>query len=274
MLRAAGYHTTVIDFSSKQLDMLAKFGVKVYFGDATRPDMLISAGIAEAKLFVIAIDDKDQITELVRHVTKAYPNLHVIARAVDRNHVYDLWAAGCRDIIRETYDSSTRMGRSAFQALGATLEQAEEMRQASVEQAQLADIFVATAAVADWRPAETAEHKIKKDGSGEVPHLAFVENPDILSEIAHSPRAQSGELFCVGFAAESQDLLANAQAKRARKGVPLLVGNIGPATFGRDDNALLLVDDEGASELPHASKRVLAQQRVAEIARRVSGLAA
>ena len=113
MLRAAGYHTTVIDFSSKQLDMLAKFGVKVYFGDATRPDMLISAGIAEAKLFVIAIDDKDQITELVRHVTKAYPNLHVIARAVDRNHVYDLWAAGCRDIIRETYDSSTRMGRSA-----------------------------------------------------------------------------------------------------------------------------------------------------------------
>ncbi|MFC3182628.1 cation:proton antiporter domain-containing protein [Cypionkella sinensis] len=130
MLRAAGYHTTVIDFSSKQLDMLAKFGVKAYFGDATRPDMLISAGIAEAKLFVIAIDDKDQITELVRHTTQTYPNLHVIARAVDRNHVYDLWAAGCRDIIRETYDSSTRMGRSAFQALGATLEQAEEMRQA------------------------------------------------------------------------------------------------------------------------------------------------
>lgn len=151
---------------------------------------------------------------------------------------------------------------------------AEDMRNASVEHALRADIFVATAAVADWRPAEAAEHKIKKDGSGEVPHLAFVENPDILSEIAHSPRAQSGELFCVGFAAESQDLLANAQAKRARKGVPLLVGNIGPATFGRDDNALLLVDDEGATELPRASKRVLAQQLVSEIARRVSGLAA
>ena len=151
---------------------------------------------------------------------------------------------------------------------------AEEMRLASVQQAESANIFVATAAVADWRPAATAEHKIKKDGSGEVPHMAFVENPDILSEIAHSPRAQSGELFCVGFAAESQDLLANAQAKRARKGVPLLVGNIGPATFGRDDNALLLVDDEGASELPRASKRHLAQQLVAEIARRVSGLSA
>ncbi|MBH1965335.1 MAG: bifunctional phosphopantothenoylcysteine decarboxylase/phosphopantothenate--cysteine ligase CoaBC [Comamonadaceae bacterium] len=151
---------------------------------------------------------------------------------------------------------------------------AEDMRRASLEHAQSADIFVATAAVADWRPAEQAAQKIKKDGSGEVPHLSFVENPDILSEIAHSQRARSGELFCVGFAAESQDLLANAQAKRARKGVPLLVGNIGPATFGRDDNALLLVDDESARELPHASKRVLAQQLVAEIARRVSGWSA
>ena len=152
------------------------------------------------------------------------------------------------------------------------VDSARRMHAAAVERAQDADIFIATAAVADWRPANAAEHKIKKDGSGEVPALAFVENPDILAEVAHSPRAQAGELYCVGFAAESQDLLANAQAKRARKGVPLLVGNIGPATFGKDDNALLLVDDEGATELPHASKRVLAQQLVQEIARRVSGL--
>ena len=148
------------------------------------------------------------------------------------------------------------------------------MHAAAVQQAQAAHIFIATAAVADWRPATQAEHKIKKDGSGEVPQLSFVENPDILAEIAHSPRAQSGELYCVGFAAESENLEANAQAKRARKGVPLLVANIGPATFGRDDNVLLLVDDEGVLELPHASKRVLAQQLIAEIARRVSGLEA
>ncbi len=151
------------------------------------------------------------------------------------------------------------------------VDSARKMHFAAVDQALAASIFIATAAVADWRPAQEAEHKIKKDGSGEVPQLAFVENPDILAEIAHSARAQSGELFCVGFAAESQDLQANAQAKRARKGVPLLVANIGPATFGKDDNALLLVDDEGTIELPRASKRVLAQQLVAEIARRVSG---
>jgi phosphopantothenoylcysteine decarboxylase/phosphopantothenate--cysteine ligase len=96
-----------------------------------------------------------------------------------------------------------------------------------------------------------------------------VENPDILAEIAQSPRAQAGALYCVGFAAESHDLLAHAQAKRTRKGVPVLVGNIGPATFGQDDNQLLLVDEHGAQELPRASKLTLARQLVAEIARRL-----
>ena len=76
-------------------------------------------------------------------------------------------------------------------------------------------------------------------------------------------------MYCVGFAAESHDLLANAQAKRARKGVPLLVGNIGPATFGQDDNVLLLVDEQGVSELPRADKLTLARQLVTEIARRL-----
>lgn len=135
--------------------------------------------------------------------------------------------------------------------------------------AQNATVFVSAAAVADWRPATAAEQKIKKDGSGQVPTLAFVENPDILAGIAAMPRARSRQLYCVGFAAESQDLLANAQAKRERKGVPLLVGNIGPDTFGQDDNALLLVDENGTLELPRASKLVLARQLVAEIARRL-----
>nr|WP_315848605.1 bifunctional phosphopantothenoylcysteine decarboxylase/phosphopantothenate--cysteine ligase CoaBC [uncultured Rhodoferax sp.] len=145
---------------------------------------------------------------------------------------------------------------------------AQNMHLTSVEYAQAATIFIATAAVADWRPAQTSDQKIKKDGSGNTPVLGFVENPDILAEIAHSPRATSGALFCVGFAAESHDLLAHATAKRARKGVPLLVGNIGPATFGQDDNALLLVDAQGAQELPRNSKLALARQLVAEIAKR------
>ncbi|PUE46113.1 phosphopantothenate synthase [Limnohabitans sp. 2KL-1] len=133
-----------------------------------------------------------------------------------------------------------------------------------------ASVFVATAAVADWRPDTQADQKIKKDGSGQTPALRFVENPDILATVAASSRARSGDLFCVGFAAESHDLLAHATAKRIRKGVPLLVGNIGPATFGQDDNALLLVDDAGARELPHGSKQDLAVQLIDDIARRLS----
>ena len=138
--------------------------------------------------------------------------------------------------------------------------------QAHVEQAT---VFVATAAVADWRTDRSSEQKIKKDGSGATPALNFVENPDILATVAHSPRAVSGRLYCVGFAAESHDLVANAQAKRLRKGVPLLVGNIGPATFGQDDNELLLVDATGTHTMTRDTKLSLARKLIATIATRI-----
>ena len=146
---------------------------------------------------------------------------------------------------------------------------ASNMLTACMEYAQTASIFVAAAAVADWRPSLTADQKIKKDGSGKTPALSFVENPDILAAQASSARALSGALFCVGFAAESHDLLAHATAKRIRKNVPLLVGNIGPDTFGQDHNALLLVDADGATEISRNSKLALARQLIADIARRI-----
>lgn len=145
---------------------------------------------------------------------------------------------------------------------------ARDMLAATVPASEQADVFIATAAVADWRPASASDQKIKKDGSGQTPQLSFVENPDILHTVAQGDRARSGGLYCVGFAAESHDLVAHAQAKRARKGVPLLVGNIGPTAFGQDDNQLLLVDADGVQELPRASKLALARQLVAEISRR------
>jgi phosphopantothenoylcysteine decarboxylase/phosphopantothenate--cysteine ligase len=147
-----------------------------------------------------------------------------------------------------------------------------EMQDAVQTAAPQATVFIAAAAVADWRPASAADQKIKKDGSGDTPSLNFVENPDILATLAHSARAQKGELFCVGFAAESHDLLAHATAKRARKAVPLLVGNIGPSTFGQDDNALLLVDAHGAKELARDTKTKLAQDLIQDIAKRLGTL--
>jgi phosphopantothenoylcysteine decarboxylase/phosphopantothenate--cysteine ligase len=147
---------------------------------------------------------------------------------------------------------------------------AQDMFDACQAQVSQADIFIACAAVADWRVDTPTEQKIKKDASGAMPQFQFVENPDILANLAQSERAQSGALFCVGFAAESNDLLAHATAKRQRKNVPLLVGNLGPATFGKDDNALLLVDAQGTKEIPRNSKLALSRMLIAEIANRIT----
>lgn len=128
-----------------------------------------------------------------------------------------------------------------------------------------ADVFVAVAAVADWRVENVSASKIKKRPGGAPPELKFAQNPDILATVAARP----GAPFCVGFAAESESLVRNAQAKRKSKGVPLLVANIGPDTFGSDDSELILVDAEGTRKLARADKQAQARALVAEIARRL-----
>ncbi|MFA7667293.1 MAG: bifunctional phosphopantothenoylcysteine decarboxylase/phosphopantothenate--cysteine ligase CoaBC [Burkholderiaceae bacterium] len=127
------------------------------------------------------------------------------------------------------------------------------------------DVFIAVAAVADWRVVNYSDSKLKKTDDGRPPALEFTQNPDILATVARRPDAP----YCVGFAAESEDLEANGAAKRERKGVPLLVGNIGHETFGRDENELLLIDARSTRRLPRASKDSLAAELVAEIAARL-----
>ena len=146
---------------------------------------------------------------------------------------------------------------------------ARQMHDATMAVVADHDVFVATAAVADWRVARIAEAKIKKAEGRAVPTLELVENPDILAAVSRLPKRP----YCVGFAAESEDLLHHARAKLARKNVPLIVANLGPATFGQDDNALSLVDANGVTELARAGKLVLARQLVAEIAARLAALA-
>ena len=150
MLQTAGFGTTVIDYDSSHLEILQKFGIRTYYGDATRPDLLHAAGIARAKLLVVALDEREQIDKLVKYAVQNYPDLHVIARAIDRNHVYELWAYGCRDVVRETYDASIRIGRSAYEALGIDRQNAvamasafEEMDRSSMrEVAELYDLEI------------------------------------------------------------------------------------------------------------------------------------
>jgi phosphopantothenoylcysteine decarboxylase/phosphopantothenate--cysteine ligase len=142
---------------------------------------------------------------------------------------------------------------------------AQQMHDAVLPLAPGHDVFVATAAVADWRPAQAAERKLKKADGHDAPTVAMAANPDILAAVARLPNAP----YCVGFAAESHDLAQHARDKRVRKGVPLVVGNLGPATFGRDDNALLLVDAHGEREMGPGTKLALARELVREIAQRL-----
>jgi len=146
-----------------------------------------------------------------------------------------------------------------------TAQQMHDAVAAALDAAPRTDVFVAVAAVADWRVADPSARKLKKRGADDVPKLELVQNPDILAAVAR----RADPPWCVGFAAESEDLEANGQAKRAAKGVPLLVANIGHATFGRDDNELLLIDERGSRRLPRADKASLARALVAEIAQRL-----
>ena len=143
---------------------------------------------------------------------------------------------------------------------------AQQMHDVVMARAAAQDVFVAVAAVADWRVRNVAAQKIKKTAESRTPALEFDENIDILAAVA----ALDKKPYCVGFAAESENLVAHGEAKRRKKNIPLLVGNIGHQTFGQDTNELVLFDDHGHTPLPHADKQTLARQLIGEIAARLT----
>ena len=152
---------------------------------------------------------------------------------------------------------TTPRGVTRINVTGALEMHAEVMRRAAGQ-----DVFIGVAAVADYRPANPSVEKIKKDGSA-APQIELVQNPDILAEVAELPEPP----FCVGFAAESQNLTAYAQKKRIAKKIPLIVGNLIQDGFGGDDNKLALFDDTGETRLPPAAKIELARALIAHIAK-------
>lgn len=142
---------------------------------------------------------------------------------------------------------------------------AQQMHDMVISHIAEQDVFIAVAAVADWKVRKQNDQKIKKQGTEDRLSLELEQNPDILASVAALPNRP----YCVGFAAESENLVAYGESKRIKKNIPLLVGNIGPQTFGQDHNELVLFDESGHTQLPAADKHYLAQQLVAEIARRI-----
>jgi phosphopantothenoylcysteine decarboxylase/phosphopantothenate--cysteine ligase len=148
------------------------------------------------------------------------------------------------------------------------VQSAQQMHDAVMAGVQGQHVFISVAAVADWRVANPSTQKMKKSGDGSVPDLKFEQNPDILATVA-SLTNLAGYPYCVGFAAESENLLEYGAAKREKKGIPLLVGNIGHQTFGQDDNTIILFDENGHTILPRADKLTLARQLISEISKRI-----
>ncbi|MFM2355705.1 MAG: hypothetical protein RLZZ528_1441 [Pseudomonadota bacterium] len=127
MVTSSGFRTTVIDNDLKTIQLLRRFGFKGYYGDPTRPDLLKAAGLNEAKVLVAAMDDRAATLRLVDYARRMRPDLHIIARAYDREHVYELYRAGADDIVREMFDSSLRVGRYVLEAVGLSKTEAFEL---------------------------------------------------------------------------------------------------------------------------------------------------
>jgi phosphopantothenoylcysteine decarboxylase/phosphopantothenate--cysteine ligase len=148
------------------------------------------------------------------------------------------------------------------------VQSAQQMHDAVMAAIEGQHVFIAVAAVADWRVANASQQKLKKSADGSVPDLKFEQNPDILATVA-ARTTLAGHPYCVGFAAESENLIQFGADKREKKGIPLLVGNIGHHTFGQDDNTIILFDENGHTILPRADKLTLARQLISEISKRI-----
>ena len=129
LVRSSGFNTVVLDHDLGAIQRMRQFGVKGFFGDPTRPELLHAAGLGEAKVLVAALDSPEQITKLVAFARRERPDLHIIARARDRTHVFRLYKAGADDIVREVFDSSLRAGRYVLENMGLTEFEAAELEQ-------------------------------------------------------------------------------------------------------------------------------------------------
>ena len=143
---AVGIKTVVIDHKIDQLDAMRRFGVKGYFGDPTRPELMQAAGLSDANMLIVAVDDRAAANTLVRYARSQRPDLFIIARAYYRNHTYELYHAGANEIVRESFDSSLRAGKLMLQGMGWSEFDAERAREHFFESdrhalAELAEVW-------------------------------------------------------------------------------------------------------------------------------------
>jgi len=130
LVRTSGVSTVVLDSDMTTIETMRRFGVKGFFGDPSRPELLEAAGLAGAQVLVVAVDDRANATAIVKYARRVRPDIHIVARALDRVHVYELYQAGANDTVRETFDSSVRAGRYVLENMGFSEYEAAKLSQA------------------------------------------------------------------------------------------------------------------------------------------------
>ena len=142
LLRSSGVATVVLDSDMAMIETLRRFGIKGFFGDPSRPELLEAAGLSTAEVLVVAVDDRENALKIVRHARRVRPDIHIISRARDRVHVYELYQAGTNDIVRETFDSSVRAGRYVLENTGFSDHEASQLSQAfwRIDRAAMRDL--------------------------------------------------------------------------------------------------------------------------------------
>lgn len=153
MARSSGLSTVVLDSDMAAVETMRRFGVKGFFGDPSRPELLDAAGLATAEVLVVAVDDRDNAVKIVRYARSVRPDIHIVARARDRVHTYEMYQAGANDIVRETFDSSVRAGRYVLENMGFTEYEASQLSQTfwRVDRAAMRDLALL------WVPGQAVE---------------------------------------------------------------------------------------------------------------------
>jgi glutathione-regulated potassium-efflux system ancillary protein KefC/glutathione-regulated potassium-efflux system protein KefB len=195
LLTVNGFKTVTLDSSIEQIELLRRFGRKVFYGDASRLDLLRTAGAEKAKILLVAINDREKATDLVEAVRQAFPNLTVLARAWDRRHAYDLLANGAHEVERETFESSLAMGRRTLRRLGFSERRASQA--ANIFRRRDLELFDRLAPVAGEEERyllATRESRETMDRllAGEMQQLA-VDEADEAEDISMAPMPASDE---------------------------------------------------------------------------------
>ncbi|SMO47518.1 monovalent cation:proton antiporter-2 (CPA2) family protein [Ruegeria faecimaris] len=177
LVQASGFKTIVLDHNIETIQLMRRFGVKGFLGDPTRPELLRAAGLEKASVLVAAMDDRKKVTRLVGYARRQRPDLHIVARARDRTHVYELYQAGANDIVRETFDGSLRAGRYVLENVGLSEYEAAQAEQTfyhhdRMSVRELAELWIPGLPTAENKKYIERAQQLEKDLETELLELA------------------------------------------------------------------------------------------------------